>query len=59
LHLVDLKPGLSYVIDSAYEVAGNWTPVHSFIATSSEHRWMDPLGKDVTTAFYRIRQAPY
>jgi hypothetical protein len=59
LKLANLEKNKHYVIDSSYEAKGNWAAVHDFVAGASTHRWSDPLGKDVTVAFYRIRQAAY
>jgi hypothetical protein len=57
LKLSNLAPKKSYVIESSFEVkAGNWNAVHTFIAREATHSWSDPLGKDVTIAFYRIRE---
>jgi hypothetical protein len=60
LKLSNLARNKHYVIDSSYEVrTGNWNAVHTFIAGETEHSWSDPLGKDVTTAFYRIREGSH
>jgi len=57
LRLSHLARNRSYVIESSYEMkSGNWNAVHSFIAREATHSWSDPLGKDVTIAFYRIRE---
>jgi hypothetical protein len=57
LSLSNLATNKSYVIESSYEVkAGNWNAVHTFIARQAKESWSDPLGKDVTVAFYRIRE---
>lgn len=56
LRLADLKLNTSYVIERSYDVkAGNWNAVHSFIAREAAYSWSDPVGTDVTIAFYRIR----
>jgi hypothetical protein len=59
LKFMQLQSGKPYVIDSSYEAGGNWSAVHSFRPADASYEWTDPLGKDVTTAFYRVRQAPY
>jgi len=47
----------NYVIESSYEpTTVNWNVVHSFIARESKLQWADPLTRDVTAAFYRIRE---
>jgi hypothetical protein len=57
LNLSNLATNQTYVIESSYEVkAGNWNAVHTFIAREAKEFWSDPLGKDVTIAFYRIRE---
>jgi hypothetical protein len=57
LNLSNLATNTHYVIESSYEVkAGNWNAVHTFIAREGKESWFDPLGKDVTMAFYRIRE---
>jgi hypothetical protein len=57
LRLSNLATNRNYVIESSYEIkAGNWNAVHTFIAREATHAWSDPLGKDVTIAFYRIRE---
>jgi hypothetical protein len=57
LTLSNLATNKHYVIESSYEVKnGNWNAVHTFIAREAKESWSDPLGKDVTMAFYRIRE---
>jgi len=47
----------NYVIESSYEpTTVNWNVVHSFIERESKLQWADPLTRDVTAAFYRIRE---
>jgi hypothetical protein len=60
LRLTNLATNKHYIIESSLELrTGNWTPIHTFIAREPTHDWSDPLGKDVDTTFYRIRQAAY
>jgi hypothetical protein len=60
LKLSNLETNKHYIIDSSYELkAGSWNAVHTFIAGESNHEWSDPLGKDVSITFYRIREAAY
>jgi hypothetical protein len=60
LKLAELATKKHYIIESSYELkSGSWTPVHSFIANESNHEWSDPLEKDVTAVFYRIREGAY
>ena len=57
LTLSDLAANKNYVIESSCEpTAGNWNVVHLFIAREAKHDWSDPLARDVTAAFYRIRE---
>jgi hypothetical protein len=57
IKLINLAPGKSYVIESTYDLkTRNWHAVHSFTGSESAHTWNDPLAKEVTTIFYRIRE---
>jgi len=57
LTLSDSATNKNYVIESSYEpTTGNWNVVHFFIARESKLQWADPLTRDVTAAFYRIRE---
>ena len=60
LKLAKLATKKHYIIESSYELkSGNWTPVHSFTAHEPNHEWSDPLQKEATAVFYRIREGAY
>jgi hypothetical protein len=55
--LTNLSVGKRYVIENSYELkTGNWNVVHSLVARETSQRWSDPLARDITQAFYRIRE---
>ena len=57
LKLANLTLNKSYLIESSYDLkSSNWKVVHKFVPSTTEHEWSDPLGKEVDTAFYRIRE---
>lgn len=57
LKLSSLATNQHYIIESSYELkTGSWSPVHSFTARESNHSWSDPIAKEASVAFYRIRQ---
>jgi hypothetical protein len=57
LTLSDLATNKNYVIESSYEpTTVNRNVVPYFIARESKFQWADPLTRDVTAAFYRIRE---
>jgi hypothetical protein len=57
IKLTDLAPTKNYVIESAYDLkVANWQVVHTFNGTESSHSWKDPIAKEVSTIFYRIRE---
>jgi hypothetical protein len=57
LKLSNLATNKNYVIESSYELkTGNWNVVHTFTTRELNHSWSDPLAKDISAAFYRIRQ---
>ena len=59
LKLSNLATNTTYRIESSYQMnQGNWNTVHSFSPLSTDYSWTDPLGKEVTVGFYRIRQGP-
>jgi hypothetical protein len=56
--LTNLSVGKHYIIENSYELkTGNWNVVHSLVAREASHRWSDPLAKEVTQVFYRIRES--
>jgi hypothetical protein len=60
LKLSNLATNQHYIIESSYDLGpGNWTPVHTFLAEAGSQEWSDPIGKDINTLFYRIREGAY
>ena len=58
--LSNLATNKHYIIERSLEAkSGDWTPVHTLIATEVRHEWSDPLGKEVDVTFYRIREGAY
>ena len=57
MKLSNLNTNKNYVIESSYELkTGDWTAVHSFPAREPNHEWSDPLAKEISVVFYRIRE---